>query len=142
MKILKPKKGILQLKKSDIFHIPPQNINCGYWLEQLRRGGSNEYPQFMFLAKHDMLTGLLFISTKYYENMSKGIKVMECTRLRLEDFCLRGDNYITKKVRVISLACNTSTGPPLHPYKILLYYLKQYGSCCLHKISISGQITT
>ena len=30
----------------------------------------------------------------------------------------QGDKYITKKVRVVSLACDTSTGPPLHPYQI------------------------
>ena len=38
-------------KNSDIFHISAQNIDCGYSLEPPRRGGSNEYPQFMFLAK-------------------------------------------------------------------------------------------
>ena len=40
LKILQPKK--------DIFHIPAQNIDCGYSLEPPRRGGSNEYPQSMF----------------------------------------------------------------------------------------------
>ena len=34
--------------KSDIFHIPAQNIDCGYLLELLRRGGSNEYLQSIF----------------------------------------------------------------------------------------------
>ena len=38
-------------KNSDIFHIAAQNIDCGYSLEPPRRGGSNEYPQSMFLAK-------------------------------------------------------------------------------------------
>ena len=38
-------------KKSDIFHISAQNIDCGYSLEPPRRGGSNEYPQSMFLRK-------------------------------------------------------------------------------------------
>ena len=37
--------------QADIIHISAQNIDCGYSLEQLRRGGSNEYPQSMFLAK-------------------------------------------------------------------------------------------
>ena len=32
------------MKKSDIFHINAQNIDCGYSLEPPRRGGSNEYP--------------------------------------------------------------------------------------------------
>ena len=37
-----------QIKKSDIFYISAQNIHCGYSLEPLRWGGSNEYPQSMF----------------------------------------------------------------------------------------------
>ena len=45
------KKGKFSIKKSDIFHISAQNIDCGYSLEPPRRGGSNEYPQSMFLAK-------------------------------------------------------------------------------------------
>ena len=43
------KKENFQIKNSDIFHISAQNIHCGYSLEPSRRGGSNEYPQFMFL---------------------------------------------------------------------------------------------
>ena len=79
---------------------------------------------------------LLFISTKHYQNMSKGIKVMDCTR-----FPLSGDNYLMKIVRVVSLACDTPTGPPLYSYQILLNYLKQYGSYGLHKISTLGEKT-
>ena len=44
------KKQIFRLKNSDIFHISVQNIDCGYSLEPPRRGGSNEYPQSMFLS--------------------------------------------------------------------------------------------
>ena len=36
----------------DIFHISAQNIDCGYSLEPPRRGGSNEYPQSMFLSRN------------------------------------------------------------------------------------------
>ena len=36
----------------DIFLIFAKNIDCGYTLELLRRGGSNEYPQFMFWSKN------------------------------------------------------------------------------------------
>ena len=39
-------------KKNVIFDIFAQNINCGYTLELPRRGGSNEYPQFMFWTKN------------------------------------------------------------------------------------------
>ena len=40
-----------QLKKFDIFLSFAQNIDCGYALEPSCRGGSNEYPQFMFWRK-------------------------------------------------------------------------------------------
>ena len=41
----------LDKKKSDIFHIPAQNIDCGYSLEPPRRGGSNEYQNLCFWAE-------------------------------------------------------------------------------------------
>ena len=40
-----------QIKISDIFHIPAQNIDCGYSLEPPRPGGSNEDLKPMLLAK-------------------------------------------------------------------------------------------
>ena len=46
------KKGNFPIKNSDIFHISAQNIDCGYSLESHRRGGSNEYPQSMFLSRN------------------------------------------------------------------------------------------
>ena len=33
-------------------NISAQNIDCGYSLEPPRRGGSNEYPQSMFLSRN------------------------------------------------------------------------------------------
>ena len=39
-------------KNSDIFHISAQYIDCGYSLEPPRRGGSNDYPQSMFLNRN------------------------------------------------------------------------------------------
>ena len=38
-------------KKSDIFHISAQNLDCGYSFEPPRWGGSNEYPQSRFWAE-------------------------------------------------------------------------------------------
>ena len=43
---------IFRLKKSYILHISDQNIDCGYSLEPPRRGGSNGYPQSMFLSRN------------------------------------------------------------------------------------------
>ena len=48
LKILPPKNENFQIKNADIFHTSAQNIDCGYSLEPPRRGGSNEYLQFMF----------------------------------------------------------------------------------------------
>ena len=39
-------------KNSDISHTSGENIDCGYSLEPPRRGGSNEYPQSMFLGRN------------------------------------------------------------------------------------------
>ena len=52
LKILPPKNEKFQIKKSYIFHITAQNIGCGYSLEPPREGGSNEYPQSMFLSRN------------------------------------------------------------------------------------------
>ena len=38
-------------KNSDIFHVSAQNTDCGFSLEPPRGGGSNDYPQSMFLAE-------------------------------------------------------------------------------------------
>ena len=51
LKISPPKTEIFQIK-TDIFHISARNIDCVYSLEPPRRGGSNEYPQSMFLSKN------------------------------------------------------------------------------------------
>ena len=51
LKILQLKKENFQIKNSDIFHIPAQNIDCGYSLELPLLGGSNKYPQSMLFSK-------------------------------------------------------------------------------------------
>ena len=40
------------MKNSGSFHISAQTIDCGYLLEPPLRGGSNEYPQSMFLSRY------------------------------------------------------------------------------------------
>ena len=49
MKISPPKTENFQIKNSDIFLISAQNIDYEYSLEPPRWGGSNGYPQSMFL---------------------------------------------------------------------------------------------
>ena len=53
LKILPPKNENFQIKKkSDIFYISAKSIYCGYSLEPPRQGGSNEYPQYIFLSRN------------------------------------------------------------------------------------------
>ena len=52
IKISLPKNDFFfQIKKSDIFLISAQNIDCGYSLEPPRQGGSNEYHNLCFCAE-------------------------------------------------------------------------------------------
>ena len=46
------KKWKFSEKNSDIFNNFAQNIDCGYSLEPPRWGGSNQYPQSMFLNRN------------------------------------------------------------------------------------------
>ena len=41
-----------QIKSLNIFHISALNIDYGHSLEPPRRGGSNEYPQSVFLSRN------------------------------------------------------------------------------------------
>ena len=51
LKILPPRNKNFQIKKkSHSFHISALKMDCGHSIEPPRRGGSNEYPQSMFLA--------------------------------------------------------------------------------------------
>ena len=50
---IQPKKENFHIKKkSDIFPYSAQNIDYGYSLEPPGQGGSNEYPQSMFLSRN------------------------------------------------------------------------------------------
>ena len=50
LKISPPKTESFSDKNSNIFSYFCSNIDCGYSLEPPLRGGSNEYPQSMFLS--------------------------------------------------------------------------------------------
>ena len=77
LKILQPKKGFFVIKNSDIFHISVQNIDCGYSLEPPRRGGSNEYPQSMFLSRNKKNNVYSCKPQFYYIKVGfKGVKII------------------------------------------------------------------
>ena len=66
-----------QIKNSDIFHIPAQNIDGGYSLEPPRRGGSNEYPPSMFLSRNKKNNVYPCKPQFYYIKVGfKGVKII------------------------------------------------------------------
>ena len=76
LQILPPKNKNFQIKNSDIFHISAQNIDCGYSLEPPRRGGSNEYPQSMFLSRNKKNNVYPCKPQLYYIKVGfKGVKI-------------------------------------------------------------------
>ena len=65
------------IKTSDIFHISAQNIDCGYSLEPPRRGGSNEYPQSLFLGRNKKNYVYPCKPQFYYTKVGfKGVKII------------------------------------------------------------------
>ena len=70
------KMAIFQIKKSDIFHISAQNIDCGYTLEPPRQGGSNN-PQSMFLSRNNKNNVYPCKPQFYYIKVGfKGVKII------------------------------------------------------------------
>ena len=71
------KNGKFSDKSSDIFHISAQNIDCGYSLEPLHRGGSNEYPQSMFLSRNKKNNVYPYKPQFYFMKVGfKGVKII------------------------------------------------------------------
>ena len=63
-------------KYSDIFHVSAQNIYCWYSLEPHRQGGSNKYPQSMFLSSNKKIKVYPCKPQFYDINMGfKGVKL-------------------------------------------------------------------
>ena len=63
-------------EKLIFFHISAQNIDCGNSLEPPRRGGSNEYPQSIFLSRNKKNNVYPCIPQFYYIKVGfKGVKI-------------------------------------------------------------------
>ena len=77
LKISPPKTLKFSDKNFDIFHVSAQNVDCGYSLEPPRRGGSNEYPQAMFLSRNKRNNVYPSKPQFYYIKVGfKGIKII------------------------------------------------------------------
>ena len=77
LKILPPENENFQIKHFYILYISDQNIDCGYSLEPPRRGGSNEYPQSMFLSRNNKNNVYPCKPQFYYIKVGfKGVKII------------------------------------------------------------------
>ena len=66
-----------EIKNSDIFQTSANNIDCGYSLEPPRWGGSNEYPQPMFLSRNKKNNVYPCKPQIYYIKVGlKGVKII------------------------------------------------------------------
>ena len=64
-------------KNQILFHTSAKNIDCGHSLEPPRRGGSNEYPQSMFLSRIRKIMNTPCKPQFYYMKVGfKGIKII------------------------------------------------------------------
>ena len=78
-----------------IFHISARNIDCWYWLEPPRRGGSNEYPQSLFWAEIWKNIGVFvsekfqFLEVKFSIYLNRSVFVMKRSNMRKTTFELR-----------------------------------------------------
>ena len=60
-----------------MFHISAQNIDCEYPLEPHNQGGSNEYPQSMYLSRSKKNNEYLCKPQFYYIKMGfMGVKII------------------------------------------------------------------
>ena len=68
---------IFREKNCNIFHISAQNIYCVYSLEPPRRGGSNKYPQSIFLIRSEKNNVYSCKPQFYYIKVGfKGVKII------------------------------------------------------------------
>ena len=64
-------------KNSDFFHVSAQIIDFGYLLELSHWGGSNEYPQSMFLSRNKKNNVYPCKPQFYYMKVGfKGVKII------------------------------------------------------------------
>ena len=98
-KISPPKSEIFQIKNSDTFHIPAQSLNCGYPLEPPRRGGSNEYPQSMFLSRNKKNNVYPCKPQSYY--LKVGFKEVKIIKVCFRDVLQKHLNSVEAFTRII-----------------------------------------
>ena len=86
----------IQIKNSDIFHTSAKNIDCGCSLEPPLWGGSNEYPQSMFLSRNKKNNVYPCKPQFYYIKVGfKGVKIIKAC------FCDVKSDHISNKGQIL-----------------------------------------
>ena len=65
---------IFRWKKSDLFYISAQSIDCGYSWEPPRRGGSQEYPQSMCFNRNNNKKNNVYLRKSQFYYIKVGFK--------------------------------------------------------------------
>ena len=77
LKILPTENENFQIRNSDIFFIPAQNIDCGYSLEPPQWGGSTEYPQYNYVRAQKRKIMYTPVNPSFtIKNGVKGVKII------------------------------------------------------------------
>ena len=75
-----------------------RNIDCGYWLEPPRRGGSNEYQQSMFLRSYMKNIRVFFLSENF-QFLEVKISIYLYRRVIVTDSFIRTYKTILRTVK-------------------------------------------
>ena len=76
-KISPPKTENFQILNTDIFQISAQNIDCWCLLEPPQQGGSNKYPQYMFLSRNK-INNVYPVNPSFIKAGFNGITLYRC----------------------------------------------------------------
>ena len=129
---------LLDKKNSDSFSISAQNIDCRYSLEPPRRGGSNEYPQSMFLSRNKKNNVYPCKAKFYYIKVGfKAVKtIYACFRdgvFGAQALCVCHDNFVNDCL-LVSISYRLLAEPHQPLQKILFFFsssnflFKSYGT--------------
>ena len=129
-----------QIKILIFFLISAQNIDCGYSLEPPRRGGSNEYPQSMFLSRNKKITYNPVNYNQYYYIVKDQnyIRMFSWCQLAQAELRLRGAHEETfhlwlykmrpVKIRILIFAGRTCPKVRCPTFRLIYFFFSVPGT--------------
>ena len=133
------KNGNFPMKNCYIVHVSAQNIDCGYPLEPPRRGGSNEYPQSMFLSRNEKNNVYPCKPQFYYIKMGfKGSK------LYMRGFVMSHHNFCVPFLQYLyDFVCCELSPCYLHiPFRLMWPFVSWLRGLVLHSTDINPYVQT